>query len=54
MFSVLSYLIMFVYISLAIGFFPSAMHIKFGVGLAGIVVVIGALLTSVGITLYWD
>ena len=45
---------MFLYISVAIGFFPSAMHMKFGVGLGGILVVIGSLLTGIGVTFYWN
>ena len=52
--AVISYILMFFYLSVAIGFFPSAMHMKFGLGLAGILVVIGALLTSIGITFYWN
>ena len=52
--AVISYILMFIYVSVAIGFFPSAMHMKFGVGLAGILVVIGALLTSIGITFYFN
>jgi hypothetical protein len=45
---------MFLYVSIAIGFFPSPMHMKFGVGLAGILVVIGALLVSIGSTSYFN
>lgn len=52
--AVISYILMFIYVSVAIGFFPSPMHMKFGVGLAGISVVIGALLTSIGITFYFN
>ena len=52
--AVISYILMFLYVSVAIGFFPSPMHMKFGVGLAGIMVVIGALLTSIGITFYFN
>ena len=52
--AIISYILMFLYISVAIGFFPSAMHMKFGLGIAGIYVVIGALLTSIGITMYWN
>ena len=52
--AVISYILMFFYLSIAIGYFPSAMHMKFGLGLAGIGVVIGALLVSIGITFYWN
>ena len=52
--AVISYILMFFYLSVAIGYFPSAMHMKFGLGLAGIGVVIGALLVSIGITFYWN
>ena len=52
--AIISYILMFFYLSMAIGYFPSAMHMKFGLGLAGIMVVIGALLTSIGITFYWN
>ena len=45
---------MFFYLSVAIGYFPSPMHMKFGLGIAGIGVVIGALLVSIGITFYWN
>jgi len=40
---------MFVYISLAIGSFPSKIHTGFLVGVAGIVLVVASILCSVGI-----
>ncbi len=51
---VISYMLMLLYVSLAIGFFPNPIHTKFGLGIAGILVVIGALLTSIGVTFYWN
>ena len=52
--AIISYILMFIYISVAIGFFPSGMHMKFGLGVAGIFVVVGALIVSIGITMYWN
>jgi hypothetical protein len=49
---VISYLMMFVYVSVAIGFFPSKIHNKFLLGCAGIFVVITALISAIGITFY--
>jgi Niemann-Pick C1 protein len=43
---------MFVYVSISIGFFPSAVHNRFLLGLAGIFVVIFSLVTAMGITFY--
>lgn len=43
---------MFVYVSVAIGFFPSKIHNKFLLGCAGIFVVITALISAIGITFY--
>jgi len=51
---VISYLLMFMYVSLAIGFFPNPVHTKFGLGAAGILVVIGALTSSIGLTYYFN
>jgi len=45
---------MLLYVSIAIGFFPNPIHTKFGLGLAGILVVIGSLLTGIGLTFYWN
>ena len=50
---VISYLLMFLYISLAIGYFPSCLHTRFTVGLSGIMVVICSLLISMGICSYF-
>lgn len=43
---------MFVYVSVSIGFFPSAVNNRFILGASGIVVVIFALIMSIGITFY--
>lgn len=43
---------MFIYVSIAIGFFPSAVYNRFLLGLSGIFVVIFALLISIGLTFY--
>ena len=50
----ISYTLMFLYVSIAIGFFPSFVHMKFGLGAVGILVVIGALTSSIGLTFYWN
>jgi Niemann-Pick C1 protein len=49
---VISYLMMFIYVSVSIGFFPSAVYNRFLLGFAGILVVIFSLLIAVGITFY--
>lgn len=49
---VISYVMMFVYVSIAIGFFPSIVHNRFLLGFAGIFVVISALISAIGITFY--
>lgn len=51
---VISYILMLLYVSMAIGFFPNPIHTKFGLGIAGILVVIGSLLTGIGLTFYWN
>lgn len=48
----ISYAMMFVYVSIAIGFFPSLVYNRFLLGLAGIFVVITALISAIGITFY--
>jgi Niemann-Pick C1 protein len=45
---------MFVYVSVSIGFFPSAVYNRFILGFTGIMVVIMALAVSIGITFYFD
>jgi predicted RND superfamily exporter protein len=45
---------MFFYVSLAIGFFPNPIHTKFGLGTAGILVVLGSLVSSIGLTFYFN
>lgn len=49
---VVSYCLMFVYVGLAIGHFPSPVYSKFTLGFAGIFVVISSLLSAMGITFY--
>jgi Niemann-Pick C1 protein len=49
---VVSYILMFFYVSIAIGFFPNPVHTKFGLGTAGILVVLGSLVSSIGLTYY--
>ena len=51
---VLSYLLMFIYVGLAIGYFPSFVHNRFLLGLSGIVVVLFSLCIAIGITLYMN
>jgi hypothetical protein len=43
---------MFIYVGISIGFFPSVVHNRFLLGLAGIVVVIFSVLGSMGLTFY--
>lgn len=52
--AILSYLIMFMYVGVAIGYFPSFVHNRFLLGLSGIAVVISSLVISIGITLFFD
>jgi Niemann-Pick C1 protein len=52
--AILSYLIMFMYVGLALGYFPSWVHNRFLLGLSGIAVVISSLIISIGMTLYFD
>lgn len=51
---VISYILMFVYVSISIGYFPSVVHNRFLLGLSGIFVVIFALIMAIGITFYLD
>ena len=51
---VISYILMLCYVSIAIGFFPSMQYMSFGLGLTGIIVVIFSLLTSIGLTFYFN
>ena len=51
---IISYMLMFLYVSVAIGFFPSLIHMKFGLGFVGIMVVIGSLTSAIGLTFYWN
>lgn len=45
-----SYCAMFLYISIAIGYFPSRLHTRFMLGFSGILVVICSVLIAVGLT----
>lgn len=45
---------MFIYVSVSIGFFPSPVYSRFMLGGAGILVVIFALITAIGITFYLE
>jgi len=51
---VVSYVLMFLYVGIAIGHLPSRVHSKFTLGLAGIFVVISALMSAIGITFYMN
>jgi len=51
---VVSYCLMFLYVGVSIGHFPSKVHSKFTLGLAGIFVVIAALVAAMGITFYMN
>lgn len=52
--AVISYLIMLIYVSVALGFFPSTIYMSFGLGLTGIMVVIFSLIISLGVTFYFN
>ena len=49
---VISYILMLLYVSVAIGFFPDIVHMKFGLGCVGILVVIFSLMAGIGFTFY--
>lgn len=51
---IISYCMMFVYVSIAIGFFPNCIHMKFGLGAVGILVVVLSLFAAMGLTFYWN
>lgn len=51
---VISYILMFFYVSIAIGFFPNLIHCKFGLGFVGIAVVLMSLMGGIGLTFYWN
>ena len=48
----IAYILMFLYISIALGFFPNKIHNRFGLGLVGILIIAGTLVTAVGLTFY--
>ena len=52
--AVISYIMMFIYVSIAIGFFPSKVHNRFLLGLAGIFVVLSSVITAIGISFYMN
>jgi Niemann-Pick C1 protein len=45
---------MFFYVGCALGHIPSPIYSKFALGFAGITVVISALISSIGITFYFN
>jgi Niemann-Pick C1 protein len=45
---------MFIYVSIALGFFPSAIYNRFLLGLAGIFVVLSSLLIAIGVSFYMN
>lgn len=47
---VFSYIAMFLYVSIAIGTFPSVLHTRFLVGMGGILIVISSAAVSIGVT----
>lgn len=51
---IISYVLMFFYVSMAIGFFPNPVHTKFALGSAGILVVLGSLISSIGFTFFFN
>lgn len=51
---VFSYILMFFYVGCALGHIPSPIYSKFSLGFAGIIVVISALVSAIGITFYFD
>ena len=50
----IAYILMFLYISITIGFFPSKIHMRFGLGAVGILIIAGTLVTAIGMTFYWN
>ena len=52
--AVISYCLMFVYVGCALGHLPSLVHSKFALGFAGILVIVAALISSIGLTFYFD
>jgi Niemann-Pick C1 protein len=49
---VISYIMMFVYVSISIGYFPSVVHNRFILGFSGILVVLFSLMSAIGISFY--
>lgn len=49
---VISYIMMFVYVSISIGYFPSVVHNRFILGFSGILVVLFSLISAIGISFY--
>jgi Niemann-Pick C1 protein len=50
----LSYILMFVYVGLALGYFPSFVHNRFILGFGGIMVVLMSIVIAIGITLFMN
>ena len=48
----ISYLLMFLYVGIALGYFPSFVHNRFLLGLSGILVVLMSIVIAIGITFY--
>lgn len=48
----LSYMLMFLYVGVSIGFFPSFVYNRFLLGLSGIFLVICSVMSAIGITFY--
>ena len=49
---VISYILMFLYVSVAIGFFPNPVHTRFLLGAVGIMVVLMSLFSGMGLTFF--
>jgi len=52
--AIISYCIMLLYVGIALGTFPSPVYNRFSLGVLGIMVVIFALVSSIGLTIYGD
>ena len=50
----LSYMMMFLYVGFALGYFPSLVHNRFLLGLSGIVVVLMSIMIAIGITFFMN
>mmetsp|Transcript_7407 Transcript_7407/g.6932 ORF Transcript_7407/g.6932 Transcript_7407/m.6932 type:complete len:527 (-) Transcript_7407:1200-2780(-) len=50
----ISYLLMFIYVGMALGYFPSLVHNRFLLGFTGIIVVLMSLAIAIGITFFMN